>query len=207
MILREYGVAATLEIPVVIAGDTALAASTDYTPASGDAKISKNGGTLANLTTTPSFVGGSGSKLLQISLSATEMQAERVVVQIVDTAIEDQFVMIETYGHSSATHEMFPCDVKKIDDDDDAADKLGLMCAAIQIAIVASGSTTTLIKTNRIESDNFWNDQAIVFTSGSLHGVTRRVINYSNTDGTFTVNVLPAAPSASDTIIFTGRVE
>lgn len=53
------------------------------TIASGDFKVSKDGGALTNLTTLPS-VEPTGSVLVKITLSATEMNADNVVVVGID---------------------------------------------------------------------------------------------------------------------------
>jgi hypothetical protein len=109
MFLRKYGVATEIVFPVIKAGSTNLAASADWTPATGETKISKDGANVANTTNNPAAVGGTGSVLWSLTLTATEMQAARIVIQIVDSptkAIEDQVLVIETYGHASAQHEL-----------------------------------------------------------------------------------------------------
>ena len=59
------------------------------TIASGDFKVSKDGGTLANLTTLPT-VEPTGSVMVKITLSATEMTADNVTVVGIDqTAIKE----------------------------------------------------------------------------------------------------------------------
>lgn len=53
------------------------------TIASGDFKVSKDGGALTNLTTLPS-VEPTGSVMVKITLSATEMNADNVTVVAID---------------------------------------------------------------------------------------------------------------------------
>jgi len=53
------------------------------TLASGDAKVSKDGGSLANLATLPAVTPGS-SKLIKVTLSAAEMDADNVAVVFSD---------------------------------------------------------------------------------------------------------------------------
>lgn len=55
------------------------------TLAAGDVKVSKDGGALANLTTLPA-VTPAGSKLVKVTLSATEMTADNVTVVFSDAA-------------------------------------------------------------------------------------------------------------------------
>lgn len=53
------------------------------TIAAGDFQISKDGGAFANLTTLPAVTPASG-RAVKVTLSATEMTADNVVVQCVD---------------------------------------------------------------------------------------------------------------------------
>jgi hypothetical protein len=67
------------------------------TLATGDVKVSKDGGALANITTLPSAI--SSSRLLQVDLSATEMDADNVSIVFSDaTGAEwcDVIVNIQT---------------------------------------------------------------------------------------------------------------
>ncbi len=68
------------------------------TIATGDFKVSKDGGAFANLTTLPSANPASGRSIM-IDLSATEMTADNVVVQCVDAAGAewcDQLIPLKT---------------------------------------------------------------------------------------------------------------
>lgn len=104
-LLAKYGVQTSFRFAVIKSASSDLAASGDWTPATGDTKISKDGGNVANTSNNPSAVGGTGSVLWSITLTAAELQAGEVVIQIVDSAtkaIEDQTLVIYTYGHASA---------------------------------------------------------------------------------------------------------
>jgi len=105
---RLYGtltVAATnIYIPIVKTGVTDFAVSADWTPASGDVKITKDGGTPANVGTLPVYTANLGWEFV---FTAAELQCKQLTVLIVDSAtkaIDDQFFSIETYGHASAMH-------------------------------------------------------------------------------------------------------
>jgi len=103
--LAKYGVQTSFRFAVIKSASSDLAASGDWSPATGDSKISKDGGNVANTSNNPSAVGGTGSVLWSITLTAAELQAGEVVIQIVDSAtkaIEDQTLVIYTYGHASA---------------------------------------------------------------------------------------------------------
>lgn len=103
MELRAYGVATTMYFPLVDKGATDFE-STPVTIASGDCKISKDGGAFAN-TTTASFSHVAGG-IYSIPLTATEMQAKVIVIKIVDQTgtkeWEDQAIVITTVNHASA---------------------------------------------------------------------------------------------------------
>lgn len=100
--LRKYGVQATInfELFEVDGVDFRI----DAVHAAGDSAIMKNEGAEAN--TTNSFTDeGTGYSIV---LTATEMQAARIVIYLVDqTATKvwlDKAIVIETYGNASAQH-------------------------------------------------------------------------------------------------------
>lgn len=110
MFLRKYGTGtgADVIIPIIKRGVVDFAVSADWTPASGDVKVSKDGGTEANIGTLPVINGTSGWKFV---FSDAELQCKSLTVRIVDSAtkaIEDQFFIVETYGNASA---MFQSDL------------------------------------------------------------------------------------------------
>lgn len=101
--LRKYGEATTLVFPLIDAGAQDFE-TTPVSHASGDTKIIKNEGASAN--TTNAFA-HEGEGIYSLALTATEMQAARIVVTIKDQgtkAWEDQAIIIETYGHASSQH-------------------------------------------------------------------------------------------------------
>ncbi len=65
-------------------------AMVDPTLASGDFKVSIDGGALANLATLPT-VEPSGSRLVKIDLSGSEMNGERITIQCVDQTSPKQW--------------------------------------------------------------------------------------------------------------------
>jgi hypothetical protein len=105
--LSKYGVARHVYIPILKALVTDFAVGADWTPSTGDVKISKDGGAAANVTNLPvAIVMGNGA-VWDFSLTATEMQAAQVVVTVVDAAakaVVDASFAIETYGNASAQH-------------------------------------------------------------------------------------------------------
>jgi len=101
--LRKYGVQATIDFEVYEVDGVDL--RTDWTPAQADCEIMKDGGSSTMCTNTATDEGSTYS----IVLTATEMQAARLVLKVVDSATKvflDRIVVIETYGNASAQHAM-----------------------------------------------------------------------------------------------------
>lgn len=101
--LRKYGVATKILFPLVERDAVDFAAGVGIF--AGDVKISKDEGAFANTANTPTH---EGNGIYSLALTATEMQAARIVVTVIDQSAtkvwEDQAILIETYGHASAQH-------------------------------------------------------------------------------------------------------
>jgi hypothetical protein len=105
--LRKYGVATHIYIPIVKRAVVDFAVGADWTPAAGDVKISKDGGATANVTNLPVAIAMGNTAMWDFSMTATEMQAAKIVVMVADAAtkvVEDQAFLIGTYGNASAEH-------------------------------------------------------------------------------------------------------
>lgn len=103
-ILRKYGVQTDIYFPMVKRAVVDLAVTADWTPATGDTKISLDGAAQANTSNNPAIAAGVSWKL---TLTASEMQAAIIAVMIVDSAtkaVEDQYILIETFGHTSSIY-------------------------------------------------------------------------------------------------------
>lgn len=100
--LGKYATASTFFFPMVKRGVVDLASSGDWTPSTVDCRLTKDGSSAGPSTNAVANVEGPTWKL---ALSATEMTAAEVTVQIVDAAtkaVEDQWFNIYTYGNASA---------------------------------------------------------------------------------------------------------
>ncbi len=102
---RKYSVQLTgallIRIPMTKAGSTDFATGSDWTPATGDVKVCLDNGTIANITTLPTYDNGAW----EFTLAGGELQCKQVVVMIVDSAtkaVDDNCFIVETYGHASA---------------------------------------------------------------------------------------------------------
>lgn len=107
-LLRLYGTQTDIYFPLIKAASANFAVSGDYTHASGDVKVSKDGGAAATATNSPSAITMGNGAMWKLTLTATEMQAALIMVTIIDAstkAVEDQAILINTYGNASAQHE------------------------------------------------------------------------------------------------------
>ena len=106
-ILRKYGTATAsgthIRIPIIAVGSRNFATCGDWTPVIGDVKLSKDGGAQANIGTLPAYTNGAW----EFQLTLAELQCKQLQVIVIDSAtkaIEDQAVLIETYGDASAMY-------------------------------------------------------------------------------------------------------
>jgi hypothetical protein len=102
---RKYGTASKVRIPIVKASSSDFAVGADWTPASGDVKISKDGGAAASITTLPTAIAMGNGAIWEFAISATEMQAAEITITAVDSAtkaVQDQAISILTFGNASA---------------------------------------------------------------------------------------------------------
>jgi hypothetical protein len=132
--LRKYNTATAagthIRMPVIKAGAQDYALSADWTPAAGDVKLSKDSGAEANITTLPAFTNGAW----EFQLTGAELTCKTLIIKVVDAAtkaVEDQFVIVETFGNASA---MYPVDYSD-------AVRFGLTA----LPNVASGSAGSLV--------------------------------------------------------------
>lgn len=103
-ILRKRNTGTTIYFPMIKAGSQDFALNTDWTPASGDCQYSVDGAAFANTTNLPSH---EGNGVWSLALVAGEVNGKVTAISIVDSAtkaVEDQALLVGTYGDSSAQH-------------------------------------------------------------------------------------------------------
>lgn len=105
--LRKYGTGtgADAYIPIIKRAVVDFAVGADWTPASGDVKVSLDGGAAANIGTLPVAVAMGNTAYWKFVFSDAELQCKVLTVTVADSAtkaIEDQAFTVETYGHASA---------------------------------------------------------------------------------------------------------
>ena len=133
MILRKYGVSATVKFPLITRDAPDLKAGATF--AAGDVKIIKDEGASANTTNLPADEGNGDYSLV---ITATEMQAARVSIMIADQTspkvFEDQYLAIDSYGNASAQHEF------DLDDANPDANVVSMAAGVITAAAIATGA-------------------------------------------------------------------
>ncbi len=109
---KRYGVATVtathITVQLIQVGGNDFAVSADWTPVAGDVKVTKNGGSPANIGTLPTYTVGLGWVFI---FTAAELTCKKLDVLITDAttkAVEDQFFTVGTFGHASA---MVPVDI------------------------------------------------------------------------------------------------
>lgn len=159
--LRKYGVLTTINFELFeIDG---IDFRVDAVHASGDSVIMKDEG--AEASTTNGFADeGKGYSLV---LTATEMQAARIVIYLVDlTATKvwlDKAIIIETYGHASAMHAF---DLDNATPDVNVASSDDIDLTATQKASVTSAVPTAA--QNRSEMDSASTGLAAIFANTNV---------------------------------------
>ena len=84
---------------MIIASGTSFAGSGDWTPVAGDAMFSEDG---AAFVSTGCAVTWSGCGIWGLNISASELSGSITSIIISDTAIEDQALIIQTWGDDTA---------------------------------------------------------------------------------------------------------
>lgn len=180
------------------------------TIAIGDFKISKDGGALTNLATLPSVV-PAGSRIVQVDLSAAEMNADKVIIQGVDVA-GAEWQEVEIFIDVPVTNlESVPGGVW-----DEALNqhniggtsgkalrqiKEGTVSAESQVN--DTSATTTVFATDLTEAvDDFYIDVSLVFIDGALTGQSRTILAYQGATKTIILDeALTSVPGDGDGFI------
>ena len=190
---RQRGIASTIFFTMVKAGSVDLAETGDWTPATGDTKISKTGGSVANTSNNPVIVSGAGSVLWSLALTSTEMQADEIDIQIVDSvtkAVEANVIIVTTrLGAQLAAH-------------------LGIIVGEVDAGTFSA--TTTQCEAITLSPDNVeeasadhFNGTLIKWIEGGPKGEISNVTDYAlaNSKMFLTYDALVTTPVATDRFI------
>ena len=210
-ILRKYGQAATILFPLVDRGLQDFDVSPP-TFATGDVKIIKDEGAAANTTNLPAH---EGNGIYSLALTATEMQAARIAITIIDTAPkswEDQAVIIDTYGNASAEHafdlDLATQDVNLVQVSGDAAAADNLEAeydgtghkSYLRRGIAQGGSANSItLDSGASATNNIYNGCWVAVVSGTGAGQARLITAYDGFTkiATTTINWITAPDATS----------
>ena len=101
---KRYGVADSIEYPLIKRGVVDFAVSSDYTPVQSDVRIHVDAASASYAANVQLATGSHGWSL---PLLSSELSGKRITVAVIDAAtkaVEDQFIIIETYGSPLAQH-------------------------------------------------------------------------------------------------------
>ncbi len=178
--LRKYGVEATIDFEVY--GITGVDLKADWVPANADCEIMKDGGAPTACTNTAVDEGSTFS----IVLTATEMQAARLVLKVVDAAtkvILDKVLVIETYGNASAQH-AFDLDTASVAQTGDSYARLGAPAGASVSADIADVPTVSEFNARTLVAASYFDPTTDdVFLGNGAHGgaaATFTLLDYSS---------------------------
>ena len=182
------GIGRDLVFPMIKAGELNFAVTGDWTPATGDTKRSIDSANVADTSNNPVAVGGTGSVLWKLTLSATDLPASAkvVVIQIIDAAtkaVEDQSLI--GYAKDADKIEIFTVN--------DAS------TSPTQTQFEADRG---LSRSEEATTDHF-KDRTVLFLTGTHQGERVGITGYAqqNSRGFFTVTSL-VSPAPADGDVF-----
>lgn len=197
----KKGVAYTFTIGLV-AQASRPAFKANPTLAAGDFKLSKDGGAFANLTALPTVAPASG-RAVEIALDATEMNADRLIVQCVDAAgaeWDECLIFIETTAVTvdDLVRSTTPANTLDVS----AGGNAGIDWGNVVNASTTVGLSGTTIKTaTDVETDTADIQARLPAALGANGNIKADVRDYNGTAGTFSagrpeVNTTHAAGTA-----------
>lgn len=103
--VRRRGEATAIRFAAPISNTfTLFSTAANWTPVTGDVKISKDGGNFVNATNLPTLIGGTGSATWTLSLTAAEMDADEILVQVADAATAAVYHLLFRIDTTMATN-------------------------------------------------------------------------------------------------------
>lgn len=169
-IWAPYGTAYSFRAPVIKANSSNFVGAVDWTPAAGQVKVIKDGGSAADISTLPTYI--SGQYTMNWSLSASEMASDEIIIQVLDRA--------------NTTDQMF----RIITQPD----------GALRSRTIQSGSNNVIrLDSSASATDNIYTGAIITIIAGSGAGQQRVILQYNGTskDATLDANVVGTLNSTS----------
>ncbi len=174
---RKRNTATVIYFPMIKVGEQNFAQGADWTPVAADTKFSKDGAAFANTANLPAH---EGQGIWSLSLDAGEVDGKVTSIGVVDAvtkAVEDQAVLVATYGDASSEIATLPADIKewlaaapnalvagRVDT------SVGAMAAAVltAAAIAADAITAAKIATDAIGASELAADAALEIADAIL---------------------------------------
>jgi hypothetical protein len=192
----KYGVSKTFDLPFIEYGATDF--KTGATLATGDVKISKNNGAFINIATLPTINGA----WMEVTLSASEMEAGRIKVQIIDQTATKIFE--DTGAILNTDLEDIIWDARLTGATHNEPTSSGRRLRAIgdvvsgEVDDGAAGLDSFITDLTGIQTDHYA-DQTLLFTTGNLAGMSRLILAYNESTKLITIEEdLPEAPANGD---------
>jgi hypothetical protein len=182
MLIHEapWGAAFTIQgVPLIAKNGSDYLANP--TLASGDVKVSKDGGAFTNLATLPDAEPDSG-KAVRVQLSAAEMECTFAVIDFIDQTNpkewEDQRVIVVTE----------------------------LLRGAEAGSVISGTNSATAFDTNLAGADDVHIRKLLTFTTGALARQVREVDDFADTNGRVTVTeAFTGTPANGDKFVVSNR--
>jgi hypothetical protein len=163
-IFAPFGTAYSFRAPVVKTGSTNFVVQADWGasgigPQPGDVKVIKDGASIANITTLPAIY--STSYAWAFSLSAAEMSADEIIIQVVNrTYLTDQMFRIITTPDG-----------------------------AVRSRLAQAGASTTItLDTSASATDGLYNGNIVAIIAGTGAGQNKVIIGYAGSTKVATVD-------------------
>src|SRR4249920_3500849 len=170
--LTPYNQSAVIRMPLVVRNSVDLAVKATFTPVNGDVNISKDGGAQANPTNNLNIVTGT---TWNVTLSATELSAKEIVLMVRNnSAVEDQWVTIRTFGNASAYYQ---------------TDVTAANIAADVKAILATAATAATAGVLDVNAKNVNNVAANTNLTVDLRQIVGAAVSGPATAGVLDVNI------------------
>ena len=174
------------------------------TIAAGDFKVSTDGAALANLATLP-VVTPAGSIWIKVSLSADEMDGEKVLVQGIDVAGAEwqqiaTFIDVPTSNSETIADDVWDEPLGGHNTGGTTGKALKQVkegTVSAEAAINDASPTTLVFATDLVEAvDDFYIDVSMVFINGALTGQSRTILSYEGATKTITLDEALTSPPA-----------
>ena len=154
--LRKYGTllatgSTSVRVPLIKRAVVDFALGADWTPAAGDVKVFVDGAAAANITNLPTAIASGSGAFWEFILTAAELTCKQLLVVVADAAtkaVEDQALIVETYGNASA---MYPSDLS-VNDVAQTGDTFALANGASGFVNIKTETATILGDTNDIQT-------------------------------------------------------